>query len=63
MASSTDEHILRTAKEIAVKFIEVGRISPTSFDESFRSIFNTVNECVKQLKQASSSKSNESRTD
>lgn len=34
-----DEIILRYAKEIAIKFIELGRISPGSFEEHFRSIF------------------------
>jgi hypothetical protein len=54
MASSIDEQILRTAKEIVVKFIEVGRVSPTTFDESFKSIFKTVSGCVKGLQNSSS---------
>ena len=62
MASSLDEHILRTAKEIVVKFIEVGRVSPTSFDESFKSIFSTVNDCVKGIQQTSSSQNSEGRS-
>lgn len=41
-----DEKILRLAKEVAIKFIELGRVSPTNFEEHFRSIFwalkNTV---------------------
>ncbi len=45
--SSLDEQILRTAKEVAVKFIEVGRISPAAFDESFRAIYRTVAEAVR----------------
>ncbi len=40
--SKMDEHILRAAKEIAVKFIETGRLSPTSFQESFQQIYDTV---------------------
>ena len=44
--SSMEEHILRTAKEIIVKFIETGRISPTSFHENFKSIYRTVQEAV-----------------
>ncbi|MBW1894286.1 MAG: conjugal transfer protein TraB [Deltaproteobacteria bacterium] len=62
MASSIDEHILRTTKEIVVKFIEVGRVSPTSFDESFKNIFSTVNDCVKGVQQPSSSQNGESRS-
>ncbi len=46
--SSTDEQILRTAKEIAVKFIETGRISPTNFREIFLAIYDTVESAVKR---------------
>lgn len=41
-----DEQILRAAKEVIVKYIEVGRVSPAAFHENFekvyRGIFNTV---------------------
>lgn len=33
---------LKAAKEIAVKFIETGRISPATFGEVFPSIYNVV---------------------
>ena len=46
--ASLDEQILRTAKEIVVKFIEVGRISPTGFDEAFKNIYQTVDSAVRQ---------------
>ena len=39
---SIDEQILRATKEIVVKFIETGRVSPTGFHETFRSVYNTV---------------------
>jgi hypothetical protein len=42
-----DEHILKTTKEIVVKFIETGRISPSGFSESFKSIYQTIDETVK----------------
>jgi hypothetical protein len=42
-----DEQILRTTKEIVVKFIESGRISPSSFHESFKDIFRTVEKTTK----------------
>lgn len=45
---STDEQILRAAKEIVVKFIEVGRVSPTGFDEAFKQIYATVEAAVKK---------------
>ncbi len=44
---SMDEHILRATKEIIVKFIEGGRLSPTAFHETFKSIYQTVEETVK----------------
>ena len=37
-----DEQILRATKEIVVKFIESGRISPTGFHETFTSIYKTI---------------------
>ncbi|WP_027180261.1 hypothetical protein [Maridesulfovibrio bastinii] len=33
---------LQVAKEIIVKFIEVGRISPSNFSENFDTIYNDV---------------------
>ena len=45
---SVDEQILRTTKEIVVKFIEMGRLSPSNIHESFRDIYATVQDSVKQ---------------
>ncbi len=45
--ASMDEQILRAAKEIVVKFIETGRISPTGFHETFHSIYNSVESAVR----------------
>ncbi|MBW2430147.1 MAG: conjugal transfer protein TraB [Deltaproteobacteria bacterium] len=39
---SIDEQILRATKEIVVKFIEAGRISPSGFHETFKNIYRTV---------------------
>lgn len=47
--SSIDEQILRAAKEIVVKFIETGRISPTTFPETFKSVYTAVSGTVKGL--------------
>ncbi len=44
--ASMDEQILRAAKEIAVKFIEAGRVSPSGFRETFHAIYRTVTEAV-----------------
>jgi hypothetical protein len=43
-----DEQILRAAKEIVVKFIETGRISPTTFPENFRTIYLAIEEMVNE---------------
>ncbi len=45
--ASVDEQILRTAKEIVVKFIETGRVSPTGFPEAFQTIYRTIADTVK----------------
>jgi predicted transcriptional regulator len=45
--ASQDEQILRATKEIVVKFIETGRISPTGFPEAFKAIYQAVNETVR----------------
>jgi hypothetical protein len=47
-----DEMILKTVKEIVVKFIEVGNISPTSFHDHFRNIYTTVEKSVRQNRQS-----------
>lgn len=49
--ASIDEHILKAAKEIVVKFIECGRLSPSGFAEAFQSIYATVDETVKNRQQ------------
>ena len=54
--ASVDEQILRTAKEIVVKFIECGRISPTSFHEAFGEIYRTVASTVKTNQAANGKK-------
>jgi hypothetical protein len=41
-----DEKILKVAKEVLVKFIEMGVVSPTNFDERFRSIYWTIKDTV-----------------
>ena len=45
--SNIDEQILRATKEIVVKFIENGRISPAGFHETFESIYHTVEKTAK----------------
>ncbi len=43
-----DEQILRAAKEIVVKFIEAGRVSPSGFHETFKDIYHTVEKTTKE---------------
>ena len=45
---SIDEQILRATKEIVVKFIELGRLSPANIHESFRDIYHTIDKTVKE---------------
>ena len=49
-----DEQILRATKEIVVKFIESGRISPGGFHETFANIYRTVEKTVKHPAKISS---------
>jgi hypothetical protein len=42
-----DEQILRAAKEIVVKFIEAGRISPSGFNETFINVYQTIEKTTK----------------
>ena len=44
--TSIDEQILKATKEIVVKFIETGRLSPSGFGETFKSVYRTVEKTV-----------------
>ena len=43
----TDEAIFKVSKEIVVKFIEVGRLTPASFEETFQRVYATVKRTVR----------------
>lgn len=43
-----NESILKVSKEVAIKFIEMGRITPATFDETFKGIFTTVKNTVEK---------------
>ncbi len=45
--SSREELILKAAKEIVVKFIEVGRVSPASFPDTFNLVIDTLRQSLK----------------
>ncbi len=44
----SDEIILKIAKEISIKFIEVGRITPATFEVSFKDIYSTIDKTVRK---------------
>lgn len=44
----TKQQALQVAKEIVVKFIELGRISPNNFDEFFSSTYFKVLRTISQ---------------
>ena len=52
--ANLDEQILRAAKEIVVKFIEAGRVSPSGFHETFQDIYRTVEKTTKDSIRKSS---------
>lgn len=41
-----DEQILRAAKEVIVKYIEVGRVSPAAFHENFQKVYKGIYDTV-----------------
>ena len=42
-----EELLLKAAKEIVVKFIEVGRVSPASFNDTFNLVIDTLRQSLK----------------
>jgi len=45
--SPREELLLKAAKEIVVKFIEVGRVSPASFNDTFKLVIDTLRQSLK----------------
>lgn len=45
--STQEELILKVTKEIMVKFIEIGRISTTNFEDTFKLVNDTVRQSLK----------------
>jgi hypothetical protein len=46
--SPREELALKVTKEIVVKFIEVGRLSPASFPETFKMVIDTVRQSLEE---------------
>lgn len=44
----SEELLLKISKEIVIKFIEVGRVTPASFNETFSSIHTTIKNSVEK---------------
>ncbi len=57
--SSIDELILRSTKEIVVKFIETGRVGPAGFQETFKAVYKTVEQTVKGSQEDKDAESSE----
>ena len=45
----TDEAVLKVTKEIIVKFIEIGRVTPGNFEEHYAKVFSTIKHSAKEL--------------
>jgi hypothetical protein len=45
-----EEVAVKVTKEIVIKYIEIGRLALTNFDEAFRTIYKTVLETLKNNK-------------
>jgi hypothetical protein len=43
----SDDAIFKVTKEIVVKFIEVGRLTPANFEETYNQVFATVRKSVR----------------
>lgn len=44
----SQDTILKITKEVVVKFIEMGRITPATFDKTFKQIHTTIKESAKK---------------
>lgn len=42
-----EDAVLRTTKEIIIKFIEAGKVSPTSFEKIFKEVNEVIRGSVK----------------
>lgn len=51
-----EELSIKVAKEIVIKFIEIGRLSLNGFDDAFRQVHRTVRRCIKDDNSGSKGK-------
>jgi hypothetical protein len=45
--TAREELLIKAAKEIVVKFIEVGRVSPASFADTFKMVIDALRQSLK----------------
>lgn len=45
--SVSDEVIIKVAKEVAIKFIEVGRLTPGNFNEIFKELYTGIKATIR----------------
>jgi len=43
----SEEVIVKVAKEVAIKFIEVGRLTPTNFNEIFKELYTGIRATIR----------------
>ncbi len=43
----TDDALLKVTKEVVVKFIEAGRLSPDNFSKTFQNVFTSIKDTVR----------------
>jgi len=41
------EAIIKVAKEVAIKFIEVGRLTPSNFNETFKDLYTGIKATIR----------------
>ena len=46
--SVSRESILKVSKEVAIKFIETGRVTPATFEDTFTTIYTTIQKTVEK---------------
>jgi len=42
-----EEAIIKVAKEVAIKFIEVGRLTPSNFNEIFKDLYTGIKATIR----------------
>jgi len=43
----SEEAIIKVAKEVAIKFIEVGRLTPGNFNETFKDLYTGIKATIR----------------